>query len=672
MLASSPFESTSVPEPIPFTPLGVEQSPRITPRERSPSPPAHSCSPDISQEEPIFSVASPAAHRERSHKHSQSTLPAHSPRISHGPGAPRTGASPRSLSPVSPRRITAGTKSPSSGNLMPKLGCFVGSPRASMMDLRMAVTAASILRIEFTPGCTTIRRNPKLNLAAVLQVLLAKKDIHVDFRPDLCYFTLPDSKVPIPMETTLGHIDADTITLRERADVEELKDDEEDGINMDEIDLEINVDDAGSGTEEAAASKEVEEGKEPRKHHHHHHRSVSAFARGSLEEVEHKRKHSKRGGKEEKIDAPVEGAHTVAKNSEVKKKTPEEKAKEEKQKREEYRKHIIAELIQTETTYVNNIKLTVELFIKPIDKAKLLTKDETLYLFSTLDLMLPFNEALLEALKKPEEDIGGAFLRLKSGQYLKLIEFYCANYTASHKILAKKMDDPRFVSFLAEVYENSRLKGLTLADYLIMPMQRLCRYPLLLKDLLKHTDESSPQCGSIKTALDAILSIVASTNEFKGAEDNTKKLLEFQEKIDNGTPQSVLHQYPISQKLAMPGRKFIREDKVQELRAGQLHYVVTSDLIVRAKAYKNDPERLKLLSVIPLISLLVEDSEPIRPKKDGVEYQAFTLFYVGHKRHTLLFDTPATKEKLFSALQALVSGMVEKSYKKFKQMPKHN
>lgn len=43
-----------------------------------------------------------------------------------------------------------------------------------------------------------------------------------------------------------------------------------------------------------------------------------------------------------------------------------------------------------------------------------------------------------------------------------------------------------------EVLKNNLLKGLDIESYLIKPVQRLPKYVLLYKDLLKHTDKNHP------------------------------------------------------------------------------------------------------------------------------------------------------------------------------------
>jgi len=53
--------------------------------------------------------------------------------------------------------------------------------------------------------------------------------------------------------------------------------------------------------------------------------------------------------------------------------------------------------------------------------------------------------------------------------------------------------------FVQNVFNDS--KSLTVADVLIMPIQRISRYSLFLRELVKHTPSSSPACALIDCAL---------------------------------------------------------------------------------------------------------------------------------------------------------------------------
>lgn len=55
-------------------------------------------------------------------------------------------------------------------------------------------------------------------------------------------------------------------------------------------------------------------------------------------------------------------------------------------------------------------------------------------------------------------------------------------------------------------------KGLSLNSFLIMPVQRPVKYPLLLRDLLNHTRINHPDYPDIKRALAAMKEINNAVN----------------------------------------------------------------------------------------------------------------------------------------------------------------
>jgi hypothetical protein len=58
---------------------------------------------------------------------------------------------------------------------------------------------------------------------------------------------------------------------------------------------------------------------------------------------------------------------------------------------------------------------------------------------------------------------------------------YCANQPNSMSCLDRLSKQSAFKAFLAECLENPTCRGLTLFSFLIKPIQRICKYPLLLR-----------------------------------------------------------------------------------------------------------------------------------------------------------------------------------------------
>ena len=67
-----------------------------------------------------------------------------------------------------------------------------------------------------------------------------------------------------------------------------------------------------------------------------------------------------------------------------------------------------------------------------------------------------------------------------------------------------------------------------LHSYLIKPFQRITRYPLLLKELLKQTSKSSKDYQYLEDSISRIDAIVKDANEEKRLNDTVIKMIEIQ------------------------------------------------------------------------------------------------------------------------------------------------
>lgn len=86
--------------------------------------------------------------------------------------------------------------------------------------------------------------------------------------------------------------------------------------------------------------------------------------------------------------------------------------------------------------------------------------------------------------------------------------------------------------FLLEAFLCHFLRGKTnyinLGSFLIKPVQRVMRYPLLLMELLGATPESHPDRPQLTKALQAVKEINVNINEYKRRKDLGKKKLSIQ------------------------------------------------------------------------------------------------------------------------------------------------
>jgi len=131
---------------------------------------------------------------------------------------------------------------------------------------------------------------------------------------------------------------------------------------------------------------------------------------------------------------------------------------------------------------------------------------------ASMKTLPPLEDARSGALEgKAGGDIGVAFHRRV--QLLKTVyEPYLANWTK----LQDKIKDLQKKSKYAKFFQKTQSanEGMGINAYLIMPIQRVPRYVLLIKELVKHTTEDHPEYASLQKALKSIQKIAKSCDSY--------------------------------------------------------------------------------------------------------------------------------------------------------------
>eukprot|EP01103_Thecamoeba_quadrilineata_P010820 TRINITY_DN2441_c0_g1_i2.p1 TRINITY_DN2441_c0_g1~~TRINITY_DN2441_c0_g1_i2.p1 ORF type:complete len:532 (+),score=124.23 TRINITY_DN2441_c0_g1_i2:27-1598(+) len=217
---------------------------------------------------------------------------------------------------------------------------------------------------------------------------------------------------------------------------------------------------------------------------------------------------------------------------------PQDLEKENKRKRQ--KNYLIDELIKTEIEYISDLENIVREIKEPLSRKKnfltgenLLTEAQIATIFMNVMDLPNANKLLLKKLNhtifgvdefvsleasplRPEYDmrIGQAFI--DSVPQFTPYTYYCSEQPNSNKLIQQLKNDAQFESFLEEKRELiPELKSLDLGAFLIKPMQRICKYPLFLRDMIKNTRDDHPDFKHICRALDEIDALVKDINEKK-------------------------------------------------------------------------------------------------------------------------------------------------------------
>lgn len=92
--------------------------------------------------------------------------------------------------------------------------------------------------------------------------------------------------------------------------------------------------------------------------------------------------------------------------------------------------------------------------------------------------------------------------------FFRLYSYYCQNIPRSERLREQIQSEPQFLAACQQKLGHK----LPLAAYLLKPVQRITKYQLLLKDLLKYSDEPSC-CTELQEALDCMLVVLKCVND---------------------------------------------------------------------------------------------------------------------------------------------------------------
>ncbi|KAI1890693.1 hypothetical protein AGOR_G00156270 [Albula goreensis] len=207
-------------------------------------------------------------------------------------------------------------------------------------------------------------------------------------------------------------------------------------------------------------------------------------------------------------------------------------------RRQVHQQEAIWELLQTETTYIKKLHVITDLFLcglLNLQESGLLTEVEPARLFSNIQEIVRLHTALwaqvmLPALEKAREkrtmlnpaDLHQGFKTI--GSRFKPYIRYCMEEEGCMEYMRSLLkDNELFRIYVTWAETHKQCNRLKLTDMLVKPHQRLTKYPLLLKSVLKKTDEPA--------ARDAVNSMVASVEGFINSVDSQMRQRQEQQKL---------------------------------------------------------------------------------------------------------------------------------------------
>uniref|UniRef100_A0A8C7GWD2 non-specific serine/threonine protein kinase n=1 Tax=Oncorhynchus kisutch TaxID=8019 RepID=A0A8C7GWD2_ONCKI len=196
--------------------------------------------------------------------------------------------------------------------------------------------------------------------------------------------------------------------------------------------------------------------------------------------------------------------------SEVKLRDAAHDLNEEKRKSARRKEFIMAELIQTEKTYVRDLRECTDTYLWEMTSGVeeippgIVNKEHIIF-GNMVDLYEFHHNIFLKELEKYEqlpEDVGHCFVTW--ADKFQMYVNYCKNKPDSTQLILEHAGP-----YFDEIQQRHRLAN-SISSYLIKPVQRITKYQLLLKELLTCCEEGK---GEIKDGLEVMLSVPKRAND---------------------------------------------------------------------------------------------------------------------------------------------------------------
>ena len=211
---------------------------------------------------------------------------------------------------------------------------------------------------------------------------------------------------------------------------------------------------------------------------------------------------------------------------------------------------VVAELVQSEKAYLRDVELLIQIYLDPLrgkesaggggedeDVSDLLSVQDINSIFSNIEQVLGINKALLQALEKDQSMANIAVAFTTMAEYLKVYSIYCSNQDSSLKVVEEMESKvPRFKRWMKDNQSKFLSRGLDLRDFLIKPTQRICKYPLFLRELIDNSPADSKSQQDLKAVDAKVQAVVSHINEQRRLKQGLDGVVEIFQKLATEYP----------------------------------------------------------------------------------------------------------------------------------------
>uniref|UniRef100_A0A8D1J2M0 Rho guanine nucleotide exchange factor 11 n=1 Tax=Sus scrofa TaxID=9823 RepID=A0A8D1J2M0_PIG len=264
--------------------------------------------------------------------------------------------------------------------------------------------------------------------------------------------------------------------------------------------------------------------------------------------------------------------------------------------REIDRQEVINELFVTEASHLRTLRVLDLIFYQRMKKEGLLPREELARLFPNLPELIEIHNSWCEAMKKLREEgpiikeISDLMLARFDGPAREELQQVAAQFCSYQSIAlelikTRQRKESRFQLFMQEAESHPQCRRLQLRDLIISEMQRLTKYPLLLENIIKHTEGGTTEHEKLCRARDQCREILKYVNEAVKQTENRHRLESYQKRLDTTSLERASNPLAAEFKsLDLTARKMIHEGpltwRISKDKTLDLHVLLLEDLLV--------------------------------------------------------------------------------------------
>ncbi|XP_029029204.1 rho guanine nucleotide exchange factor 12 isoform X2 [Betta splendens] len=260
------------------------------------------------------------------------------------------------------------------------------------------------------------------------------------------------------------------------------------------------------------------------------------------------------------------------------------------------RQEVINELFYTERAHLRMLKVLDVVFNQRLNRDGILPPEDVRHIFVNLEEIIQLHVFLTEqmtAIRKRKEtsvigQIGDDLLSWFSEEEEEKIKIrvgtFCSNQPSALELIkTRQKKDQRFNLFLQEAESNRLCRRLQLKDIIPVEMQRVTKYPLLLDNIAKFTEDAEER-KKVTKAGECCKKILNHVNQAVKEAENKQRLEDYQRRLDlSSLKQSENPMILELKNLDLTKSKMIHEGpltwKIKE-KTIELHTILLEDILV--------------------------------------------------------------------------------------------